>query len=74
MFFVAIGIGVASWMINRVVPDSFGLLAVVLISAASLFLLMKFCFVTLVQGIVAVVVFFGYLLAFQALLDRWTST
>jgi len=74
VFFVALGIGIASAFVRATLGETLGVLTVIPVLAIALFLLIKFCYVSLTQGLIAVAVFFGYLIGFGLLMDHLLST
>ncbi len=73
VFFLSLGIGLASSLLGLVLGETLGVLTVIPVLAIAVFALMKYCYVTLNQALLTVAVFFGYLVAFQLLAARMLS-
>jgi len=73
VFFLSLGIGLASSLLGHVLGDVLGILTVIPLLAIAVFGLMKYCYVTLNQALISIAVFFGYLVAFRVLAARVLS-
>lgn len=64
MFFIALGVGILGAVLGFVLPGFLGLLSIIPVGALLIFLLMKYCYLTLPQSLVVTVLYFVYQVGF----------
>jgi hypothetical protein len=70
MFFIALGVGLAGFAVGMVVDDGYlALLATLPVLGLLVFLLMKYCGVTLQQALVVTGLYFAYQIGFAVLME-----
>ena len=69
MFFIALGVGLAGAAMGMLIEDEyFALLALLPMMGLLVFLLMKFCFVTLQQALIVAGLYFAWQIGFSVLM------
>jgi hypothetical protein len=68
MFFIALGVGLAGALMSIFIPAPFDLITLLPLGALLVFLLIKYCYLTLTQSLIVMGAYFAYQVLFGLLM------